>query len=288
MLRAKATLSYQILGTLLTRNFPTTSMKLGLTRSSEASQIWTMPPYGLLATKRIILDYQVSKFGILSIGVLITGTGIEYGVWDFQWKVNLPYTSSNEVSQACWLVIADYQTGDIFNASQTLVFQAADAFETTLPSVVTSYILSTATMVSFTAAATGPSVDTSTDPSKDSESDSDKGTDKSSNNQTWIGIAAALGGVWVLTLLGLAGFCFHRSRKQRLRQKEEIQPISSISVPYVAQNPEPGPPLTSEMSSTRQSPDLNPSMMGRESLTALPSTEGRSLTHQSVVSELAG
>lgn len=263
-------------------------MKLGLTRSSEAIRIWIMPPYGLLATKRLILDYQVPKFGTLSVGVLITGTGIEHGVWDFQWKVNLPHTSSQEVSQACWLVVADYQTGDIFNASQTLVFQAADAFESTLPSVVTSYILSTATMVSFTAATTGPSVETNTDPSNDSELESEKDTDKSSNSKTWIGIAAALGGVWALTLLGLAGFCFHRSRKQRLRQKEESQPINSNLVPYLAQNTQPAPPLTSEMTSTRPSPDLNPSMTGRESLTALPSTEGRSITHQSVVSELAG
>ncbi|KAK5047336.1 hypothetical protein LTR84_006858 [Exophiala bonariae] len=221
-------------------------------------------------------------------------TGTEQGAWSYRWAAELPLMSveldSGDVQ--CVLAIADYQTYKIFNYSQPFLLRSAEGFES-IPSVVTSYILSTATMVSFTARPTATYSDGVSYSSDSPQYDPADGSEKVSSNNTLIGVAAGLGGLWGLTLLSLAGFCFYWTRKQRRREgqrqpEQEVVPYNPIMVPYHAHTTEPAPPFTSEMVTTRAPQDPKAPVTGRETLTALPSMGCRSTTHSSVVSELAG
>lgn len=191
------------------------------------------------------------------------------------------------------LAVSDYQTYEIFNISHPFLLRSAESFESLASTVVTSYILSTATIVSFTADSTATPFDADSYPSDYPQYDAADDTEKDSNNNMWIGVAAGLGGLWGLTLLSLTGLCFYWSRKQRLKKGQqqpepEVHAYNPTMVPYHIQNTEPAPPFTPEMTMTRPPPDLKIPLAGRESLTALPSVEGRSTTHNSVISELAG
>jgi hypothetical protein len=205
-------------------------------------------------------------------------------VWYYTWNVSIPSTIREDIS-TFWLLIQDSDTGDRLAWSRGLSILQPGEIVSAMTSVVTAYILSTPTMDSFTATTT---VSAELSPSTHSEPVPEEESEKDSSSKSWIGVAAGLGGLWGLTLLSLAGFCFYRNRKRRVKQQHEIQAITSNLVPYHTETTEPAPPFTSEMTTTRPIPDFKPPITGRESLTALPSTEGRSTTHNSVVSELAG
>lgn len=285
----KVTLQYQRPTILLMINFPHTFTQSGLSRSSHGPQIMIMSICGFTMTMTTTFASQVLAFQLLLKAILTTGIAVESSgsgsiSWYYQWNVSIPGRISEDIS-TFWLLMADSDTGDYLAWSRRLSILSPGELLSAVPSVVTSYVLTTPTMDSFTAtttvsAASSPSDDSESVPEKDSRTDS-------GSSKSWTGIVAGLGGLWGLTLLSLAGFCFYRNRKRRVKQQHESRAISSNLVPYHTENTEPAPPFTSEMTTTRQFPDVKPPITGRESLTALPSTEGRSTTHNSLVSELA-
>lgn len=282
-----ATFKYQSPTILTTMNLPHTSTQLGLSRFSHGTQIMILSSYTFTMTRRTTLILQVLASHLLLKVILTTAIEVDgSGGWYYPWNVSIPDTISEDIS-TFRLLIQDSDTGDHLAWSRRLSILSPGELESAVPSITSSYFLGTLTVDWLTTISTASAESSPSGQSK-SEAVPSKDSEKDSSSKSWVGPVAGLGGLWALTLLSLAGFCFYRHLKRRVKQQHEVPAISSNLVPYHTENTEPSPPFTSEMATTRPAPDFKPPITARESLTALPSTEGRSTTHNSLVSELAG
>ena len=205
-----ATFKYQSPTILTTMNLPHTSTQLGLSRFSHGTQIMILSSYTFTMTRRTTLILQVLASHLLLKVILTTAIEVDgSGGWYYPWNVSIPDTISEDIS-TFRLLIQDSDTGDHLAWSRRLSILSPGELESAVPSITSSYFLGTLTVDWLTTISTASAESSPSGQSK-SEAVPSKDSEKDSSSKSWVGPVAGLGGLWALTLLSLAGFCFYRT-----------------------------------------------------------------------------